>query len=277
MKKFILGCSGWSYDDWKGTFYNHDIKSSDMLYFYSKIFNAVEINTTFYNIPRLEYVQRWMKKTPDHFIFAVKFPKQVTHEKLFRNEVSDKDIIPISKILNALKPKIGPILIQFRPKFEINLSKLETLFSLLPDQYRYTVEFRHSSWLTNSTFQLLEKYNIAFCIVDEPYKSKKNLIPPVIRITSDFTYIRWHGLNENHWYDYLYSDDQLKNWKKNIETISDSVKKVYGFFNNHPNGQAPTNCRRLLELLGEKTRNPRSFSIRKGKIMKPRKTLDKYF
>ena len=95
--------------------------------------------------------------------------------------------------------------------------------------------------------------------------------------TSDFTYIRWHGLNPRHWYDYLYSEDQLKEWKDKIQTISDSVKTVYGYFNNHPNGQAPTNCRQLLKMFGKKTRDPKSFSVIKGKRRKPGKSLDSFF
>ncbi|NHI94522.1 MAG: DUF72 domain-containing protein [Candidatus Lokiarchaeota archaeon] len=279
MSNFVFGCSGWSYDDWKLHFYNGDIDSKDMLSFYSSIFKTVEINTTFYNIPRIEYVRNWVSKTPNDFIFAVKFPQSITHDKLYKDDVFKQDLTPFLDVLTALKPKLGPILIQLRPKFDKDLSKLENFFTLLPTRYKYSIEFRHKSWITDTTFQLLEKYNMAYCIVDEPYKTdeRKTLIPPVLKITSDFTYIRWHGLNPKHWYDYLYSEEQLKEWKEKIQSISDSVKTVYGYFNNHPNGQAPTNCIQLLRIFGKKVRNPKSFSIVRGKVRKPTKTLDSFF
>jgi len=250
-----------------------------MLLFYSIIFKTVEINTTFYNIPKLEYVRNWVQKTPADFLFAVKFPQSITHEKLYKEDVFQKDLTPFLGVLNALKPKLGPILIQFRPKFDKDLSKLENFFSLLPTEYKYTIEFRHKSWITDATFQLLEKYSMAYCIVDEPYKTdeRKTLIPPIMKITSDFTYIRWHGLNPKHWYNYLYSEDQIKEWKEKIETISDSVKTVYGYFNNHPNGQAPTNCIQLLKMFGKESRDPNSFSVIKGIRRKRGKSLESFF
>lgn len=279
MARYIFGCSGWSYEDWKDHFYNADIASKDMLLFYSTIFKTVEINTTFYNIPKIEYVRNWLQKTPDDFLFAVKFPQSITHEKLYREDVFQKDLTPFLGVLRALEPKLGPILIQFRPKFDIDLAKLENFFSLLPIKYQYSIEFRHKSWITDATFRLLEKYGMAYCIVDEPYKidERKTLIPPLIKITSDFTYIRWHGLNPKHWYNYLYSEDQLIEWKEKIQTISDSVKTVYGYFNNHPNGQAPTNCIQLLKIFGKKVRDPKSFTVMKGKRRKPGKSLERYF
>ncbi len=277
MVSFHFGCSGWSYTDWKGNFYNYDIKNNDMLLFYSKVFKIVEINTTFYNLPRLEFVKNWVKKTPIDFIFAVKFPQYLTHEKLYEDKVVEKDLIPFIHVIEALKPKLGPILIQFRPKFEKDINKLESFLSILPSNYEYAIEFRHSSWIEESTFSLLEKYKMSYCIIDEPYKSKKTLIPPILKVTTNFSYFRWHGLNPSHWYDYLYSEEQLKEWKDKIETVSDSVEKVYGFFNNHPNGQAPTNCLQLLKLFGKKTRDPKSFAIKRGKIVKNAKSLETYF
>jgi uncharacterized protein YecE (DUF72 family) len=266
-----LGCSGWSYEDWKeGKFYKMGINSKEMLPQYARIFDTVEINSTFYRLPATPLItQSWVKRTPEDFIFAVKFPKQVTHAKA-RLEITEEDLQPFFDIV--VKPleqgrKLGPILIQFPASFKQDYPLLERFFSYLPTQYSYSVEFRHLSWLEDQkkTMDLLLKYNIAYCIVSE------KIMPSITEITSDFAYIRWHGLNEPKdgkylIYDYTYTEEQLKEWNPIIRNLADQVK-VYGYFNNHPNGQAPTNCNQIKKLLGLKVKQPQSGQ----------KSLDKFF
>ncbi|MBD3229035.1 MAG: DUF72 domain-containing protein [Candidatus Lokiarchaeota archaeon] len=282
MTDINLGCSGWSYEDWKGYFYDKNINSNLMLLFYSKVFNTVEINSTFYALPRSEKIaENWYKKTPKNFIFSVKFPQQITHKTLGKKRLSSElhYMTRFYKLIDPLKEKLGPILIQFPPKFGKDLDLLEELISYLLDRYKYTMEFRNDSWIINKkldsdTLKLLEKHDIAYCIVSEP-----GPIPSINVISTDFVYIRWHGLNNDHWYNYLYSDEEIKEEKKRVEKIkaNDDVKKIYGYFNNHLNGQAPANCRYLLQLLGKKTLDPKSININRLNLPKGQKSIDSFF
>ena len=247
-KKFRIGCSGWSYPEkngWIGNFYPKKIPVGKMFPFYSKIFDTVELNTTFYNLPKVGTVENWAKKSPNDFIFSVKFPQDITHKKIGKQPVDEEDLMAFFYVIAPLEKKIGPILVQFPPSFKFDLELLEDLLALLPSRdNRYTVEFRDISWVTSKTYKLLEEYKVAYCIVDEPK------LPPDVIVTTDFAYIRWHGRNKRHWYNYLYTKEELEEWVLNIEKIQDEVKTVYGYFNNHPHGQAPTNCRDLLKMLG---------------------------
>ncbi len=136
---------------------------------------------------------------------------------------------------------------------------------------KYAVEFRDLSWLTSKTFHLLENYKVAYCIVDEPK------LPPDVIVTTDFAYIRWHGRNKKHWYDYLYSKEELEEWIPKIEKLKDEVKNIYGYFNNHPQGQAPTNCRQLLKILGKETTDPNTITVKSLSLSKDQKKLDSFF
>ncbi|MFX1450193.1 MAG: DUF72 domain-containing protein [Promethearchaeota archaeon] len=273
-KKIRIGCSGWSYPGemgWIGNFYPKKIPINKMFMFYSKIFNTVELNTTFYNLPKIGTVENWAMKSPEDFLFAVKFPQDITHKKIGKEPVDEEDLMPFFSVISPLEQKMGPILVQFPPSFEFNPELLEDILVLLPSTKKYTVEFRNLSWLTGKTFKILEEYHAAYCIVDEP------LLPPEIYITTDFVYIRWHGRRKSHWYDYLYSEEELKEWVPKIEKLKDEVKNVYGYFNNHPHGQAPTNCRQLLKMLGKDTLDPKTISIKSLDLSKDQKKLDSFF
>jgi len=110
--------------------------------------------------------------------------------------------------------------------------------------FKYAVEFRSLSWMRDETWDLLKKFDVAYTIVDEP------LLPPEVRLTSDFAYFRWHGRGENPWFDYRYSKAELEAWVPKVEEASRKVKKVVGYFNNHFHGYAPENCLYLIERLG---------------------------
>jgi uncharacterized protein YecE (DUF72 family) len=271
MYPIKLGCSGWSYEDWKQVFYKPAIAAKQMLPFYAKIFNTVEINSTFYRLPATPVItESWVKRTPADFIFAVKFPQDFTHARKARLQVTEEDLRPFFEIV--LEPlergkKLGPILIQFPNSFKADYPLLENFFTYLPSQYSYTVEFRHLTWLEEQkkTMALLSKYNIAYCIVSE------KILPPISEITADFAYIRWHGLNEPKQekyliYDYSYTEEQLQWWVPMIKKLADEVP-VYGYFNNHPNGQAPANCNQIKKMLGLKVQKPEAGQ----------KSLDKFF
>jgi len=138
-------------------------------------------------------------------------------------------------------------LIQLPPSKRFNIQEMESFFRILPTDFRYAVEFRHLSWLTDETWKLLKEYQIAYTIVDEP------LLPPVEEITTDFTYFRWHGRGTRPWYNYRYKPEELSPWVPRLKDASQKTKRTYGFFNNHYHGYAVENCLQVLEMLGRLT------------------------
>ncbi len=243
-----IGTSGWSYKEWEGVFYPDS--KTPKLSFYSKIFNTAEIDSTFYANPSKGFVIGWAKNTPSGFEFAVKLPKLITHDK--KLELKNGIEIDLNAFLDLISPlnqakKLGPLLIQLPPSFSASKKKvLEEFFQVLPaEKYKFAVEFRNKTWLKEkSAHSLLEKYNVANTIVDEP------LLPIDLTITSDITFIRWHGHGERPWYDYRYGEKEIEPWVERVRDGLKSVRKVYGYFNNHFHGYAVENGLEFMDMLG---------------------------
>jgi len=247
LAKILLGTSGWSYDDWVGIFYRSSNESK--LHRYSRIFETVEIDSTFYSYPDPRIILSMEKVVPENFIFSAKIPRLITHrKKLDLSEGIERDL---SRFLEILKPlsrsgKLGALLIQLPPSFtyEKHRDLLREFFKILPDDYRFAVEFRDPSWLREDSLSLLSRYDVAYTIVDEP------LLPPELHVTTNFSYVRWHGKGGRPWYNYHYTREELEPWKDRLEELSDRVDVVYGYFNNHFHGYAVHNCLQVLEILG---------------------------
>jgi len=243
----ILGTSGWSYDEWVGPFYE---KKTGMFTQYSQVFNTSEINSTFYSYPKEGMVRGLIRNAPPGFLFAAKLPQLITHDKWLRlGDGVEDDTHRFLELMRPLAERLGPILIQLRPKFsyEDHVGDLESYLDVLPGNYEWAVEFRHESWLRPETMDILRRHNVAYTIVDEP------LLPPEVHTTADFSYIRWHGHGSRLWYDYEYSGDQLREWVPKVEEVKKKSRRVYGYFNNHFKANAVKNAVEMLELLGEAT------------------------
>ena len=243
-----LGCSGWSYKEWVGVFYPDG--KVGKLSFYSKVFDTVEIDSTFYAYPSRGLVHGWARVPKQGFTFAAKLPKLITHGKLLSlQEGAEEDLHRFLDLMKPLKDagQLGPLLIQLPPSFKHDPSRLEDFFTTLPRDQAFACEFRHPSWLASDTWMILEKYGVAAVVVDEP------LLPPDVRVTADFAFIRWHGRGSRPWYNYRYSADELKPWVKKVEEVEKQAKVVYGYFNNHFQGYAVANCLQMLHLLGRIT------------------------
>ncbi len=240
----LLGTSGWSYREWEGPFYEKGEKRK--LYVYTKIFPTVEIDSTWYRYPSKGMVMGWLKYSPPHFVFAAKIPKTITHEKKLglKGDV-EADLNNFLEVMQPLQlnGKLGCLLIQLPPSYDYNPENLENFLQILSPQFKFAVEFRNLSWMQDETWRLLEKYNVAYTIVDEP------LLPPEIHITADFAYFRWHGHGERPWFNYLYKDEEIEPWIPKVLAASNKVKKIYGYFNNHFHGYAPENCLNLIQKL----------------------------
>jgi uncharacterized protein YecE (DUF72 family) len=244
----LLGTCGWSYKEWEGTFYEERAGQSK-LRAYSKVFKTAEIDSTFYRNPSPGMVMGWLKYSPSDFVFTAKLPKTITHDNMLGLKKEVKSHLDV--FLDLMRPlqvggKLACLLIQLPPKYTYNPENLEEFFKLLDPTFRYAVEFRNVTWLLSETvtLKLLEKYGVAYTVVDEP------LLPPEVHLTTDFAYFRWHGKGENIWFDYEYNEKELDAWVPKVQETSKQVKKVYGYFNNHYHGYAPENCLQLIEKLG---------------------------
>ena len=242
-----LGCSGWDYRDWAGVFYKD--KEESKLHAYSRIFNTAEINSTFYSYPQPGIVFGWAKYTPQDFKFAVKLNRLITHEKMLGISKGVED--DLKRFCELMKPlqesgKLACILIQLPPGMKFRKDRIEEFLKILPWDMRFALEYRNETWLTEQAHDLLRDYNVAAVAVDEP------LLPPEVRLTSGFAYVRWHGRGEKMWYHYHYSKDELAAWIPKLKEMSQSAD-VYGYFNNHYHGCAPENCIDVLEMLGMAT------------------------
>lgn len=241
----LLGTSGWSYDDWVGSFYPS--KKHQFTYF-SKIFHTAEINSTFYRFPSQKVTKSWAR-VPDNFIFTAKIPQEITHKlRLDLSKGADQRLWDFIRLMTPVHEarRLGPLLLQLPPSFEYDdMEVLESFLKVYPADWELVVEFRHLTWMRDETFELLRKYKAAYCIVDEP------LLPPRVEVTAPFSYIRWHGHGKKLWYYYLYSQEELKQWAPKVKAIEKQcTKPVYGYMNNHWHGFAARNCIEMMELLG---------------------------
>ncbi len=257
MNELLIGTSGWSYNEWEGVFYPNS--SANKLSFYSKVFNTAEVDSSFYAYPSKGLVLGWAKYTPENFVFSLKLPQLLTHEKkLDLGKGVEADLV---RFLSLLKPlmttgKLGPILIQLPPSysFQSDFEKLKGFLSKAPEDVRFAVEFRHPSWLKEEVWSFLRSRNVASVIVDEP------LLPPDTIVTADFAFIRWHGHGSRPWYNYRYSEKELQGWVPKVKEVTSRVEKTYGYFNNHFRGFAVENSLRMMEMLG--TSSPRQQETR---------------
>ena len=250
MGDIRVGTSGWSYKEWEGVFYPKAEKNK--LSYYSKYFDTVEIDSTFYAYPKRAMIQGCARSTPENFVFSAKLPKLITHDK--KLDVDKGVGQDVYRFLNDMKPlmnakKLGPLLIQLPPSFtyENGLGKLIRFFEVLPTDVQFAIEFRDQSWLRYETWDLLKKCNIANTIVDEP------LLPPDTVVTADFSFIRFHGRGSAPWYNYRYSDQEIKLWVPKVKEVEAAVKHSYTYYNNHFRGNAPENALKLLKELGQAT------------------------
>ncbi|MGD8505443.1 MAG: DUF72 domain-containing protein [Candidatus Bathyarchaeota archaeon] len=265
----LLGTSGWSYKEWEGSFYRKGEKRK--LRAYTRVFQTVEIDSTWYRYPSKGTVMGWLRYSPSDFVFTAKLPKVITHEKKLglKGDVQ-ADLEAFLEIMQPLQlnGKLGCLLIQLPPSYDYNPKNLRAFFEMSSPQFRFAVEFRNLSWMREETWRLLKQYKVAYTNVDEP------LLPPEVHITADFTYFRWHGRGERPWFNYLYKKEELEPWVPEVLEASKQVKKVYGYFNNHFHGYAPENCLNLMEKLQPLTSQQTKV---KSRISKKQVGLTDYF
>jgi uncharacterized protein YecE (DUF72 family) len=237
--RIFIGTSGYNYNHWKGTLYPETVSASKMLSIYAAVFPTVEINYTFYHVPQEKTLQNWRSRVKPDFLFVLKASKQITHNKKLA-EVED-DLGVFCQRARILGDQLGCILFQLPPSLHKDLGRLRSFLTLLPEDLRHAVEFRHDSWCDDSVFRLLEKHGVAYCIVSAPQ------LKTYFRATADFAYLRFHGSTQ--WYSYNYSEAELADWAQQIRAFSQDGRDVYAFFNNDYRAYAPQNALKLIRLI----------------------------
>jgi len=250
-----VGTSGYSFADWVGPFYPPGTRSGDYLGFYARHFGCVEVNSTYYRIPAPRVLEQMERKTPEGFQFVVKLNQAMTHEGATDPALYHEFLAAIQPLKDA--GKYHGLLAQFPwgfKKTEAAKGHLEHLRAALPGEPLWA-EFRHASWMHPKLPDWLRERSLGYCAVDEP--ALPGLVPPVVHLTTDTGYVRFHGRNEKTWwgrsggdrYDYDYAERELAEWVERIRVLADRAKQTYLFFNNCHAGQAARNAKLMEELL----------------------------
>ena len=288
MPRVRIGISGWTYGPWRGVFYPKGLAHKRELQYASGQLNSIEINGSFYSLQRPSSYQEWCAQTPDGFVFSVKGGRFITHMRRLRDVGIPLANFFASGVL-ALGEKLGPILWQFPPNFQLDLPRFQEFFELLPRDtqaaaefakhhnqklkarawtktdrkraIRYALEIRHESFLDPAFLKLLRRHNIAFCFADSA-----GLWPYTEDLTADFAYIRLHGAEEL--YASGYTESALDWWASRIRhwsagkqppdakrLLKESPRKqasrdVYVYFDNDVKVKAPFDAMRLAQKLG---------------------------
>jgi len=234
-----VGTSGWHYWHWAGLFYPEDLPKFDWLKFYAKSFDTVELNNTFYHLPKPSSVKTWYKQTPKNFLYAVKASRYITHIKKLK-DISE-ELALFYEAIAPLKTKLGPVLFQLPPSFKKNLKRLESFLKNLPKRKLAAIEFRNDTWYAQDTYDLLNEYGVGFCTHDLP-----GLESPRV-VTGKLIYLRLHGTESR--YAGNYSKSALQNYASWLKENSKVVKGIFVYFNNDYNAYAVKNARELCKML----------------------------
>jgi len=257
----LVGTSGFSYPDWRGSFYPEGLAERDMLSYYAARFPVVELNFSYYRMPERRTLQAMAAKTPDGFQFALKAHRSMTHDIGPDPETRRAAFDEFRAALRPLEEtgRLGCLLFQFPwkhrpgPSAEAYLVEIRERYPDLP----LVMEFRNADWARPQTYELLRRLDLGYCCVDEP--PLRGLLPPQNVTTSAVGYVRFHGRNAAKWYghenaseryDYLYTLEELQEWVPRVKRMEEGTAKTFVFYNNCHAGQAATNARMMLELLG---------------------------
>jgi len=263
----LLGTSAFTANGWQGSFYPSGMKSRDFLTYYATQFATVEVDSTFYGCPSARTVNNWFARTPEDFLFCVKVPQIITHEKVLVD--CDSEFDEFVKTMDILGPKLGPIIFQFplfdRWKFtkqDSFLGVITPFLEKLPADHKFVIEIRNKNWLDAKFADVLREYNVALALTDtsfvpRPWEMKEKFD----LITADFAYVRWLG-------DRKGIEEQTKTWdkvivdrksdlKKWVDLLKEMVmnkklRKLLAFANNHYAGHGPATVKLFWDLWNKK-------------------------
>ncbi len=232
--RLFVGTSGYSYKEWKGSFYPEKISPKEMLPYYSQRFSTVELNNTFYRMPTANMAESWAQQTPESFRFVLKAPQKITHHKRLKDV--DEEINQFLEAAAALKGRQGPLLVQLPPNLKKNVPLLQDFLHKVGKRASLAFEFRHESWLDDEVTECLRKNSCALCAADTEEEPNKELTS-----TATWGYVRLRRVN--------YTKPALRKWLDRIR--SQDWKDAYVFFKHEDAGTGPKFAAKLLELAAE--------------------------
>jgi len=239
-----IGCSGWIYRHWRGLFYPEKLAQRLWFDHYAATFDAVELNTSFYHLPKPESFAKWRDQAPPKFRYAVKAPRFITHMKKLKDCAE-----PVEEFLRRarnLGDRIGPILYQLPPRWACNTERLEEFAALLPDDLAHVFEFREKSWLTEDVLALLDSRRASFCVHDMAGSTTGRWAAGPV------AYVRFHGGVGKYWG--RYPDEALLSWTDWIVAEAEAGRDVWCYFNNDIYGHAIEDALTLRSMVGQALR-----------------------
>lgn len=234
-----IGCSGWQYTHWRGSFYPADLPQARWFEHYASIFDTVEINNSFYRLPERATFTAWAARAPMRFEFAVKASRFLTHMKKLKDPEEPLD--RLFSRLRGLGRRLGPVLYQLPPGWRVDVNRFGHFLQALPRGPRHVVEFRDSSWYSDDIRALMKRHRVAMCLHDMPGSATGN------ERIGRFVYVRFHGATGK--YGGSYSDDRLRRWAAWLNAQRAEGCDVYAYFNNDVGGHAPRNALTLRGML----------------------------
>ena len=229
--KLYVGTSGYSYKEWKGPFYPEDLPEKQMLRFYGERFRSVEINNTFYRMPKASVLEGWASEVPEDFLFVLKGSQRITHMQRLKD--AGDSVAYLLKVAETLKERLGPLLFQLPPFLKKDAARLRDFLALLPRERRVALEFRNQSWFDEEVFGLLRAHQAALCIAE----AENDLQIPFVA-TADWGYLRLRRPD--------YGDPELGSWGKRVR--EQPWKDAFIFFKHEDEGKGPQMAKRFLEL-----------------------------
>jgi uncharacterized protein YecE (DUF72 family) len=234
-----VGCSGWIYPHWRGRFYPEKLAVKRWFAFYAEHFDTVEINNSFYRLPKPETFDAWAAQAPPGFRYAVKANRFLTQAKKLKD--CEEPMARMMPAFRHLGQTLGPVLYQLPPRFKVNLERLERFLELVPKDVINVFEFRDNSWHDDAVFALLERYGASFCAHDMPgSESPDQAVGPV-------AYVRFHGGEGKYWG--RYSDEALLRWTDWMIAEARRGREVWAYFNNDIDGHAIHDALTLKAML----------------------------
>ena len=243
-KTWFIGCSGFHYKDWKGSFYPDRLAPSKWFEYYSTRFNSIELNVTFYRFPQLSSLQAWHRRSPDDFIFSVKAPRLITHFKKFNDcEGLLNDFY--DTLQTGLQAKLGPILFQMPPTLRFNMETLDRIVGHLKSHFINVIEFRDTSWWNMAVYKKLGDHGVVFCGINHPK------LPVDIIINNPVSYYRFHGSPDLYYSKY--PQQTIENFAYKIHE-NKFVRSSFVYFNNTASSAAIQNAEELMDITKTGTR-----------------------
>jgi len=234
-----IGCSGFHYKHWKGSFYPADLPQRRWFEYYSARYKTLELNVTFYRFPTIKMLQQWHLDAPAGFRFSVKAPRAITHFKQFHGTIDMLQSF-YDTIREGLQEKLGPVLFQFPPRFRYDEDRLKRVTDQLDPGFSNVLEFRHPGWWRQDVFDTLSRRGITFCGMSHPD------LPATIVTNTELVYYRFHGVPRL--YTSAYSTGALKTFADRLEQ-SGSVTEAWCYFNNDSLVAAPQDAQTLAQLV----------------------------